>query len=361
MKSSEMKKEYSIRAIKDLGKVSGDGIFVYDLSGQQLVYCNRSFAKIQGRSTEELKGKSYSFFRPLLKDSEEYLINRLEELNEKSRVNNTEIRLVVRAVEKYVSVDAFLIGSRNLIVGIAKDVTAVKQHLNYIIEFGARKDALLDMVAHNLSGPLNLTTSVLNLVDQLNKGQQYKKIDHHLRFIRENTHQCIEVINSFLKEEHYESKSVFVKKSLFDVLAKVRIVVSRMKDFNPDKQIKIKSNVKELLVHHDDVKFFQIVHNLLSNAVKFTPAKGLITVEVNDGQEFFTIAVIDNGIGIPEHLHPYLFRKNTPASREGLKGEKSVGMGLCITHKLTVLMRGEISFKSDENKGATFVVRLPKE
>lgn len=82
--------------------------------------------------------------------------------------------------------------------------------------------------------------------------------------------------------------------------------------------------------------------------------------EVADQLSSLNISVSDNEIGIPEYLHPHLFKKNTPAGRPGLRGEKSIRMGLYIVKKLVNLMNGSISFDSEENKGSTFMVEFPK-
>ena len=358
---NDVKKQYSVEAIKEIGKMTGDGICLYDLINRKFSYFNNGFIKIFETSKEEIAADSFRIIERLVKHDRDYVDKHLTVIRNKGKIQNIEFRLKFESTEKYVSVDAFLLNDSNLLLAMIKEVSTAKQHLNYVVEFGARKDALLDMVAHNLSGPLNLTTNLLNVIDQMNKSHQYKKIDNHSRLIRESTHQCIEIINSFLKEEHSESQRVLVKNNLFDVYSKVKIVVERMRDFNKDKQIRIISKTKELMVSADDVKFFQIVHNLLSNAVKFTPSKGKITVAINDYEHFFEVSVHDTGIGIPEHLQPYVFQRNTPASREGLKGEKSIGMGLYIVKKLAEMMHGKISFKSEENVGSTFLLRLPKE
>ena len=356
-----MKQQYSTKAIKDIGKLSTDGVCIFDLSSQKFSYVNDAFLRIFKTSKEEIDANSFELIDRLIVNDRKYVNNHLSDIKSKGRISNIEFRLKFRSTEKFIRVDAFVVDDCNLLIAMIRDVSASKEHLNYIVDFGARKDALLDMVAHNLSGPLNLTTNLLNAIDQSSKSQQYKKIDTHSRLIRESTQQCIEIINSFLKEEHSESERVVVRNNLFDVHAKVKIVVDRLKPFNNDKEFKIVSSQREVIVSADDVKIFQIIHNLLSNAVKFTPSNGTITVTINNYEYFFELNVADNGIGIPEHLHPYIFQRNTPASREGLKGEKSVGMGLYIVKKLTDLMHGSISFESAENVGSTFLVRLPKE
>nr|WP_262898843.1 ATP-binding protein [Dawidia soli] len=133
-----------------------------------------------------------------------------------------------------------------------------------------------------------------------------------------------------------------------------------MKPFNEDKTILVHTDVAPLYISSDDVKFFQVVHNLVSNAVKFTPAEGTVAVDIHDSETTVVITVVDNGVGIPEHLQRHIFERNTPAGRPGLKGEKSIGMGLYIVRKLTELMHGEVTFTSREHAGSTFAITLPK-
>jgi len=281
----------------------------------------------------------------------------LQQLNDDSQLHSIELRL---RNSRIISCDAYLLREQHLAILIAKDISNSKQFLNYIIEFGARKDALLDMLAHNLSGPLNLTNNLLNLVDQINNTQQYKTINSQTRLIRENTQQCIEIINSLLMEEHLASAKVFVESNRFDVVAKSRIVIERIKPFNADKEISLYPDADQIFISLDDVKYFQVVHNLISNAVKYTPPAGKVSVEIIEMEDRVVITVADNGIGIPEHLQPYVFQRNTPAARQGLKGERSIGMGLYIVKKLVELMKGELTFESNENAGTKFVVWLPK-
>jgi len=358
---TNVKRKYPIKAIKDIGKITDDGLGAFDLANNKLVYANKAFLKILKTSKKELSATPQDVIRQRVKDDWKYAIQYWADIKSKGKIENIEFRLKFSEMEKFVLVDAFLLDEGNLLIATVRETTAAKQHFNYIVEFGARKDALLDMIAHNLSGPLNLTTNLLNAIDQETKNQQYKKIDDYSRLIRESTQQCIEIINSFLKEEHSESERIFAKRNLFNVITKVKIIADNLKQFNKDKQFEIISARAELMVNADDVKFFQVVHNLLSNAVKFTPPQGKISVTINDYEHFFEVVVADTGIGIPEHLLPYVYQRNTPASREGLKGEKSIGMGLYIVRKLVEIMRGSVSIESEENTGTTFTVRLPKD
>src|SRR5688572_13258193 len=241
----KLNKKYSAKAIKDIGRMTTDGVCIFDLSDKRFSYFNSGFVRIFETSNEEIAADSFRVIERLVKDDRDYVGRHLADIQSKGKIQNIEFRLKFKSREKFISVDAFVL-EQAVLIALVREVSAAKQHFNYIVEFGARKDALLDMVAHNLSGPLNLTTDLLNAIDQLNKSQQYRKIDNHSRLIRESTHQCIEIINSFLKEEHSESERVIVKNNLFDVNAKAKIVVERIRQFNHDKQLKVVSNKDEV-------------------------------------------------------------------------------------------------------------------
>lgn len=349
---------YSLAAIKELGKLTPDGILVFRLAEQEVVFINKSLSRILEVSGKDLKARGVELLREVFQEEYNYLVEKYRELQEKSKVLNVEFHLT--GLKKYISCDGYVINKGTMLLLIVKDVTAAKEHSDYIIEFGAKKDTILDMVAHNLSGPLNITTSLLDLVDQSSRTQEYRKIDNFTRLIRENTQQCIDIINSFIREEHFVSKEIAVEAKRFDVIAKIRVIVERLLQFSPAKRITLISDHDDLFITGDDVKFFQVVHNLLSNSIKFTEDDGQIEVRVVEVGNSVRIAIEDDGIGIPEGLHAHIFKKNTPAGRPGLRGEKSIGMGLYIVRKLVHLMKGEIGFESAEGKGAVFIIQIPK-
>ncbi len=85
----------------------------------------------------------------------------------------------------------------------------------------------------------------------------------------------------------------------------------------------------------------QIFLNLLSNAIKHNPKKnGTITIEgyaVKDGTEFI---VTDNGPGIPERYHEYVFELfKTLRPRDKVAGS---GIGLAIIKKMLDSIGGDI-------------------
>ena len=346
----------SLEILRHWGDITSDGYLVYDLREQVIAYVNQPL--IRTLHLTDTTMHTLESIGSAINEEQTTLKACVARLLQEGNVENVELRLAEH--DRFVVASAHLLRGDEYVIVVIRDISRSKKALNYITEFGAVKDATLDMVAHNLSAPLNLTDNLLSAIDRLPSDTNSKTIRHYTQIIRENTLRCIETIMMLLQEEHLESEKVFVKSTRFDVIVLIRLVMDTIRPFHQDKALALNCPAAELFVSFDDVKFFQIIHNLVSNSVKFTPAGGNVNVDVIDDDETVSVTIADNGIGIPAYLHNHLFERNTPAARTGLRGERSIGMGLYIVRKLVHLMGGSISFISAEAEGTAFTVTLPK-
>ena len=98
--------------------------------------------------------------------------------------------------------------------------------------------------------------------------------------------------------------------------------------------------------------------NLLSNALKYSPEKTDIIIKIKEEEHFILLKVKDFGIGIPKGEQAKLFQRFFRA--KNALNIQGTGLGLNIVKQYATLMNGSITFKSKENKGTTFTVKLPK-
>jgi two-component system cell cycle sensor histidine kinase PleC len=103
----------------------------------------------------------------------------------------------------------------------------------------------------------------------------------------------------------------------------------------------------------------QIVLNLLSNAVKFTPEGGAVTVIGRQRGGTITIAIADDGIGIPKDALHKLGRPFEQVESQLTKRHQGSGLGLAIAKSLVELHGGAMRICSRLGKGTMVVVRLP--
>lgn len=119
----------------------------------------------------------------------------------------------------------------------------------------------------------------------------------------------------------------------------------------------------------------QVLVNLISNAVKYTPEGGSVDVKVTSGvnnpmmlqekqdtltQQFVTVRIRDNGIGIPAADLPYIFDEFYRVKNKATENIKGTGLGLAIVKRIITAHKGYIWAESEPGKGgSTFTFFLP--
>lgn len=347
--------------LRAIGDISDEGLFVYNTRTKKFDYANASLSRMWDISHASFSGEPSFYAHHVVNEDMDYLVEKYARLRHARRAENIEFRIKTHDARiRNVSGSFYLIDDGRYIVGFVKDITASKEHENYIVNYGAKKDTLLDWLTHSLTTPLMLSNRMVSALEKAVRERDVKSIEDHFQLIKQNITHCIDFVNEFLEEEHLVSEHIHIKNNRFDVVEKINGVLDGYRK-SDSHDFLFDSPVPSLYIINDDVKFFQIVNNLVSNAIKFSEDKTPVEIKLEDHEDLILISVKDEGIGIPDHLKPRLFQRHTPSSRPGIRGEKSIGIGLYIINKLLHLMGGSISFESDENSGSTFVIRLPKD
>jgi signal transduction histidine kinase len=103
----------------------------------------------------------------------------------------------------------------------------------------------------------------------------------------------------------------------------------------------------------DGDRVLQIVGNLLSNAFHATKDGGRISLELGQQNGNVSVAVADDGPGIPPEQRERLFRPFVSETGGG------TGLGLAIAKELSAMLGGRIELDSEVGKGSRFELVLP--
>jgi len=134
---------------------------------------------------------------------------------------------------------------------------------------------------------------------------------------------------------------------------------------NSGMSLEVERFSKPAIVRGDRDELLQVLQNLVQNALKYGSPGGHVRIESKHipalGRQTrgrYTIAIVDDGPGIPaEHL-PRLterfYRVDVASSRE--KG--GTGLGLAIVKHILNRHRGELAIASKPGEGSTFTVML---
>jgi two-component system, cell cycle sensor histidine kinase PleC len=189
-----------------------------------------------------------------------------------------------------------------------------------------------------------------------------EKYTEYSRDIRESGQYLLDVINDILDMSKIEAGSIrlnFETVELDRILADcVRVVWGRANE----KNLVVGSQIAPGIRFTADRRALkQIALNLLSNAVKFTPDGGKVTVRGRVRGGKVTIAIEDNGIGIPRDALGKLGRPFERVESQLTKRHQGSGLGLAIAKSLAELHGGGMRILSVLGSGTTVIVRLPLE
>ncbi|MBT3923222.1 MAG: PAS domain S-box protein [Nitrospina sp.] len=207
----------------------------------------------------------------------------------------------------------------------------LQEPLRKVITFGDRVQSKIKSgnfeVLEDLDRIQNASIRMSELLDDLLK---YSQID-----IKENP-----------KEEVY----------VVDILDAVREDLRISEKFSPC-SLTLKNDIRLVC---DESQLRQVIRNLVSNALKYhkEDVMPVISVDCKSENNFYEIAIEDNGIGFDEKYKERIFH---PFQRlHGRSEYNGTGMGLAISKKIIERHDGTIAVKSVVGKGTTFYIRLPK-
>lgn len=219
------------------------------------------------------------------------------------------------------------------------------------------KNEILGVVAHDLRNPLAAIRALAMMMetdDNINEDNQ-----ENLQMIKTACDKATSIINDLLETAHSETGNEFEMEQV-DLNKFLLFVVDEWQKNKTDKvSILFYGTRQPVIAMVNREKLQRALDNLISNAIKFSAASEHIEVLLKEAAGSVQIIVKDFGVGIPADLLPYIFDRFSKASRKGLRGEESVGLGLSIVREIVRKHNGEISVESVEKSGTTFMIKLP--
>lgn len=223
------------------------------------------------------------------------------------------------------------------------------------------KSEFLATMSHEIRTPMNGVLGMLELLeDEKLTTDQLKKT----QVAKASAHSLLTLINEILDFSRLDAGKMELEQIDFDLrtlLGDTTVALALMAQEKGLELILDLTQLEQSMVIGDPAKIRQIVTNLVGNAIKFT-AEGEVIVsatvhKVPQGTRLI-INVKDTGIGIPIEKQKTLFDPFTQVDASTTRRFGGSGLGLAICHKLSSVMKGELSVSSVEGEGSTFTSTL---
>ncbi len=245
------------------------------------------------------------------------------------------------------------------------------EHAEKLGEIDQLKSRFFANISHEFRTPLTL---ILGPVKQIMNKINDTKVKEELKLVHRNANRLNGMVNQLLDLSKLEAGRMELKTIKINIIPFLKGLVFSFASLAERKKIALKfnSDLEELLVYVDKDKVEKIIYNILSNAFKFTSEGGSVEIEIKSKPPFnspFTkggkeegsaeISISDTGIGISEERVDNIFDRFYQVDGSHTREHEGTGIGLALTKELVELHKGEIAVESEEDKGTTFVIRLP--
>ncbi|MCL6460899.1 Signal transduction histidine kinase [Flavobacterium micromati] len=222
------------------------------------------------------------------------------------------------------------------------------------------REQLISTVSHDLKTPLS---TIIGYTELLSNSELTKKQLHFTKSIKGSSSYISKLVQDLLDFTQIEAGKVSVEKIPFLLPEIIKEIATNVQSIYLQKPIKLRIEIDEMLqqrIISDPFRLRQILSNIIGNAFKFTE-QGFIAIKANLNLQtsFVIILIEDSGIGIEEKNQQLVFEEFAQATEKIEKKFGGTGLGLTISKKMTAILGGSLSLKSEIGKGSVFEIQFP--
>ena len=371
--------EFMMKAISDA--------YIILNNTNEITSCNKIFLNIFNLEENDILDKKIFEIKEIKdlfsKDDLEIAIELI-----KTTTNKIRLEKYFKKTDTYFSIDISSITKKERYIGtliMLKDVTE-KEHDK--LQIKANQDLLIEQerlaslgqmiggIAHNLKTPifsiaggLEGLSDLIKEFDESIDDPEVTSQDMHdiakdmnvwITKLREHVSYMSDVITTVKGQTVTMSESQnakFTVKELFDhvVILMQHELKEKLTTLNISNNVPYNSSI-----YGNINSLVQVINNLISNAIEAylnTDRDRIINLSANynESDKNIIISIEDFGPGLPEKVQEKVFKEMITT-----KGKYGTGLGLFMSYSnIKAHFKGDLSFKTEKDKGTTFIISIP--
>jgi PAS domain S-box-containing protein len=244
---------------------------------------------------------------------------------------------------------------RYAVVAAFTDITARREAQRALERTNEELAQFAYVASHDLSEPLRMVSSYLQLLRRRYHGQIDEDADEFIDFAVEGANRMRALIEDLLAYSRAgrgaEPRPIDLSHVMADVLSSLAAAVA-------DARAQVSVSTMPTVLG-DRLALTQVLQNLVANALKFRSgaSAGVWVSAERQHDAMWKLTVADDGIGIdPRHRERVFKMFQRLHDREAFEG---TGIGLAICRKIVERQGGEIWVEEREGGGSVFTFTIP--
>jgi light-regulated signal transduction histidine kinase (bacteriophytochrome) len=286
--------------------------------------------------------------------------NEIEKLKSDCLALEEQVKLLVKIENQLRRTQAELIESKERINEYNRTLEQkVKDRTKELEKLNAELISFVYIVSHDLQEPLRKVSIFGDRLKLKYSSMLDKQGKDYIERMQKSSRRMQSLINDLLDYSRVTTQSepftqVNLNNIVKNVLYDLEVLIEKT-----NAKVKIE---KLPVVSAISIQMHHLFQNLISNAIKFHKPDIIPIIKIYEKKieknNFYTIIVEDNGIGIDKDYYDKIFgvfkRLHSKDQYEGS------GIGLAICKKIVDRHGGNIYISSEKGKGSTFSISLPK-
>jgi len=216
------------------------------------------------------------------------------------------------------------------------------------------KDDFVCNMTHELKTPIAIAYSANDALLNYDTTNDPEKKTAYLNIAVKQLKRLGELVENILAMSMERRKAMTLKQEQIN-LCELAFEIAEAQKMRGDKEIAIEVESDcDVTVTADKSHVSNVLNNLIDNAIKYSGDSVGINIHIDSD----SIAVSDNGIGIPSKSLPFIFDKFYRVPHGNRQDVRGYGIGLYYVKHVIEKMGWSISVKSREGHGTTFTINL---
>lgn len=178
--------------------------------------------------------------------------------------------------------------------------------------------------------------------------------DEYLDIIISESERLADLSTNVLYLSKIEQQAILTDKHRFNLSEQMRLVIALLDKKLSGKDIQIYFDCGEFSLVSNEEMLRQVWINLIDNAIKFSPAHGVIEIQITQVNGKTSVSVSNQGEKIPPETAAHIFEKFYQG--DASHTTKGNGLGLAIVKRIIQLHGGMVSLKQSEPDRIVFEV-----